>query len=349
MSKVAQDNFPRSINQHVPLMEFAADVVDGKHLASLGAPSTADPDGILATATIGDGAAHTFTSANWATTFDGSSTHVGENVAGKVNSLYGRCLTYLGDGSTDEVITTTGRDYLGQIMSEVVTLNGAITLFGQKAFAFVDTIGVSSSSGGSALSVGWSDVLGLPYRATQLLDWREDNVSKGVRRLVATNTLNGWILASDASLFGIAAPVNGFISGAQIIETVVNSSGTSVATFELGGTAVAGLTMTQPNGGTVGDVIADFAVTFDQGVTGRIAQSGQVECVSNVGGTAGAADVLCFMDENVLFVDGDTTTPSTTTSDTRGLVRAFTPCDASVVFECYYAVLTSNLHGLVQA
>jgi hypothetical protein len=36
MTKVVGDNYPRSISQYVPNMEFAADVVDGVHIVNLG-------------------------------------------------------------------------------------------------------------------------------------------------------------------------------------------------------------------------------------------------------------------------------------------------------------------------
>ncbi len=109
MTKVVADNYPRSINQYTPLMEFAADVVDGVHIVSLGAPSTADVDGILNDASATN-SAQSYTSADWATTFDGSSTHVGESIAGRLNALYGRGLTCVGTGGSDHVITVTGRN-----------------------------------------------------------------------------------------------------------------------------------------------------------------------------------------------------------------------------------------------
>ena len=47
MGKVTADYLPRSISQYVPNMEYASDVVNGKHIVTLGAPAAADADGIF--------------------------------------------------------------------------------------------------------------------------------------------------------------------------------------------------------------------------------------------------------------------------------------------------------------
>ena len=346
MSKVLQDYYPRNVSQYVPLMEFAADVVDGIHKVSLGAPSTADPNGILAAATIGT-TARTFTSANWATTFDGSATHVGETVAGTINGRYGRCLSVLGNASTDQIVTITGRDYLGQAMSEALTLNGAVTIYGQKAFKYVDTITTDVGTGGTELTVGWSDVLGLPYRATQLLGWTEDNIHKplGSYRI----SVDDVDMVSADTVFGVSSEA-GFVTGMSTVIMIANGTGANTCTVEIGGTAVAGLSVVQAASGSIGDVDSDVAITWDQGTTSDIAANAAIEVVSD-GGSASTGTLNAYIDvaRSVLFVDGDATTATTTTGDTRGLVRPQTACDGSIVFEVQYACLTNNLHGIVQA
>lgn len=348
MSKVVANYFPRNIAQYVPNMEFAADVIDGKHKISLGSPSTADPNGILSLATIGDGSAHTFTSADWATTFDGSSTHVGESSAGVINGTYGRCLSILGDASTDELVTLIGRDYLGQGMREAMTLNGAITLYGKKAFKYLDSVTVSSSSGGSDLSVGWTDVLGLPYAAEQVIGWTEDDVHIDIGRNV-TSVSQAMIYASDASLFISNAASNGFIVGMSSVSTVANTTIANAVTIELSTTTVAGLALSILTTDAIGDAYSDFVGTDDHGLTGKIAKGGAIEMVSGTQGTAGAGTVVAHVEEGVRFIDADrTATMTSTTGDTRGTCLPYTSCDASVVYEVEYTVNTADLHGIEQ-
>jgi hypothetical protein len=347
MSKVLADNYPRSINQYVPLMEFAADVVDGKHFVSLGAPSTLDSDGILNNASATNSAT-SYSSSDWETTFDGSSTHIGETVAGSLNAKYGRCLTLVGTAGSNHVVTITGRDYLGQIMSEALTLSGTVIIYGQKAFKYVDTIAAAAGAASDTFDAGWTDVLGLPYRSTQLLGWTEDNINKEVGTYVIPVDIVDAVSAD--TVFGIGAEA-GFVTGMDCVTTVALGSGDAVLTVEIGGVAVAGLSVTVASSGSaIGVIDSDNAITWNQGDTSDLAAHGVIEVVSDGGSASnGTIDCRINMDKNVLFVDGDATTATTTTGDTRGLVRPHTACDASIVYECQYAVLTNNLHGLVQA
>ncbi len=343
MSKVYQDHFPRTISQYVPSMEFAADVVDGVHIANLGAPATAQADGILDGVTIGT-TAKSFPNATVG--FDADfATNMG--TAGILDAKYGRCLSCTGGASTDQVVTITGRDYLGQVMSEAFTLNGTAIIYGKKAFKFIDTIATTVGTGATALDVGWTDVLGLPYKAEQLIGWSEDGVQKDVGRNVVAAS-QAMVYATDASLF-IASPVNGFITGMSSVSTIANTTQANALTIEIGGTTVAGLALSVLATDSIGDSYTDFAGTDDHGATGKVAKGAGIEIVSGQEGTAGAGVVQAHLEENVRFIDGDATTATTTTGDTRGTVLPYTSCDGSVEYEVRYAVDTSNLHGVAQA
>ena len=196
MSKVVADNYPRNISQYVPNMEFAADVIDGLHIVTLGAPEALDADGIWDGVTA-DGSVNTYTSADYKNTFDGSSTSV-TSTSGMIDAAYGRCLTVVGSAGSNHVVTVIGKDYLGQGMREQFTLSGTSIQYGLKAFKFVDKVSVAAGASGDTMDVGWSDVLGLPYCAESIVGWTEDNVEKGVRRDVIDSTYV--VVASDASL-----------------------------------------------------------------------------------------------------------------------------------------------------
>lgn len=175
MSRVTADYLPRSISQYVPNMEFAADVVGDAVIVSLGAPATLDADGIWDGIAAGATAA-TFTSADFKSTFDGSSTSL-TTTSGMIDATYGRALTLVASAGADHVITISGRDYLGQAMSETLTANATTPVAGKKAFKFVDTLSIAAGGqAGDTLDVGWGDLLGIPYAGTSLLSDTEDGV-----------------------------------------------------------------------------------------------------------------------------------------------------------------------------
>ena len=344
MSKVVADNYPRNISQYVPNMEFAADVIDGVHIVTLGAPEALDADGIWDGVTA-DASVNTYTSADYKNTFDGSSTSV-TSTSGMIDAAYGRCLTVVGSAGSNHVVTVIGKDYLGQGMREQFTLSGTSIQYGLKAFKFVDKVSVAAGAAGDTMDVGWSDVLGLPYCAESIVGWTEDNVEKGVRRDVIDSTYV--VVASDASLF-TSSHAQGFIVGMSYVSAIANSSGANANTLEIGGTAVAGLALSISASDSLGDTYSDVAGTDDHGLTGKIALGGAIELVSDTGGTNGAGYAAIHIDENVRFIDADrTATMTATTGDTRGTVLPYTSCDGSVVYEVRYAVNTTDLHGIEQ-
>ena len=344
MTKQFPDYFPRTINQFVPSMEFAADVIDGVHIANLGAPAVPDPNGIL-TAAVATDSAQTHTT--WATTFDGSSTSL-TTINGQLDATFGRGLTMLGTTGSDHVVTVRGRDYLGQPMRENFTLSGTVIQYGSKAFKYVDQVDVATGAASDTFIMGWSALLGLPLAAEHLLGLTEDDVTVPVGRSVQTNGTGLWTTASDISLFAAMATNNGFVVGQSYVTTVANTTATSALTVELGGTAVAGLSITVPTDDAIGDALSDCAIPNYNGLTSRVAAGGAIESVSSAGGTAGIGHAAYYIDEGCLFVDADETAVSATTGDTRGTILPFTTLNATVVFEVRYTVNLAALHGLAQ-
>jgi len=348
MSKVAQDNFPRSINQHVPLMEFAGDVVDGKHLVNLGAPQTADPNGIMNQFAAG-ATATSFTSSSWATTFDGSSTHVGETVAGSLNAKYGRCLSMVASAGADHVITISGRDYLGQFMSEAITLVNTVTVFGKKAFKYVDTVAIAAGGqAGDTVDLGWTDRLGLPYKSEKLLAYTEDDVSFPVDPVQVFVEVDGVRYAAGTDVF-VVSPIAGQITGAQSVMTTVSAAADNVNTVFVGAAAVdvVGLSITITSGAAVGIADSDIVTTDDDQATSRVDQF-EAMGISSDGGGTGAANWLITVEPLAFLAGPDTDPQTTTTTDPRGTILVTTPCDASIEYELLYSVDTANLHGVVQ-
>lgn len=171
---------PRNINRYVADAQYDVGVSNaGIVTMQLGTPATADTDGILDGDAITD-AALTITASSFETTYD----ETDEDVM----SRYGRCLTMTGGSVGDDaVITVWGRDYLGQPMSEAFTLNGTSGVVGVKAFKVVDevTVAAGNANASSSIDLGWNDKLGLPYKATALIEELEDGATASAGTFVA--------------------------------------------------------------------------------------------------------------------------------------------------------------------
>lgn len=158
------DFFPRRINDHVPDMQYAADVrFGGIGTIVIPAPAAPDSDGILAAQSI-------------ATAVDASS-FLGTLTAAAM-SKFGRNVTAVASGAATSKVTVYGKDYLGQPMVEELTLAGTVTVKGKKAFKYIDriTAGVTAAT---TIDVGWGDVLGLPYKSQKLISILVDNEVPG--------------------------------------------------------------------------------------------------------------------------------------------------------------------------
>jgi len=74
-----------------------------------------------------------------------------------------------GSAAGTPLVTVTGFDYLGQAMTENITLVSVTETFGVKAFARVTKLVVATGITGT-IDVGFSDVLGLPYKTTAIIE-----------------------------------------------------------------------------------------------------------------------------------------------------------------------------------
>jgi hypothetical protein len=347
MSKVNADYFPRNIDQYVPNMEFAADVVGDEHLAYLGAPAALDADGIW-DGVSATNSATSYTSADYKTTFDGSSTSL-TSTSGMIDAAYGRCLTATGSAGSDHVLTITGRDYLGQGMKESMTLSGTVVIHGNKSFKFVDSMSIASGAASDTVDIGWSNRLGLPYKAERITGYTEDDVVMP-HEVVEHGPIvvGGTEYAAGTDVHSIS-PLAGQITGYQSILTTAAGTADNINTVFVGSSAtdVAGLTITHTNPTAVGIADSDTATTDDDQPTSRVDKFESVG-ISGDGGGSGSAHYLVTI-EPLCFVAGDdTATQTATTEDTRGTILLTTACNGSISYECRYKVDTADLHGIEQ-
>ena len=344
MSKQNADNFPRSISQYVPNMEFAADVVGDEHIAYLGSPAALDADGIWDGVTA-DASENTYTSADYKSTFDGSSTSL-TSTAGMIDATYGRCLTATGSAGSNHVCTITGRDYLGQVMVEQLTLSGTTVIFGNKAFKFVDKLVTAAGAGGDTCDIGWFDRLGLPYKAETIVGYTEDDVSLPHDPVEVFVEVDAVRYASGADVV-VAAPVSGQITGVNSVVTTA-TTGVQTSTVVVGSTDVGGLSLVIASSATVADLDSDTATTDDDQTTSTVTKYGAMGISGDATPSGGAANYTVTV-EPLCFVAGDdTTTQTATTEDTRETIRLTTACDGSISYEVRCKVDTADLHGIEQ-
>ena len=164
---------------------FSSDVDESStYLADLGAPIAVDADGILVAQSI----AALATVTTFATSY---SSPVQPAPLGK----YGRNVTMIASGAATSGVRVDGRDYLGQPITETFVLAGAATVAGKKAFAHIEQVVITSTTGATTINVGWGDVLGLPYKAHGVLQAYEAG-------LVAAGTFVTPILVTQTATTG---------------------------------------------------------------------------------------------------------------------------------------------------
>lgn len=120
-------------------------LVPGLVQVSLGAPLAADADGIAASQ-------DTSAAGPLALTATPVSLGVARNVT----------ITSAGDDS-GATFTVVGADQYGAAMREDIAGANIATAAGAKAFGRIDSVSASAGTAGN-VTVGWGDVLGLPYR-----------------------------------------------------------------------------------------------------------------------------------------------------------------------------------------
>lgn len=113
-------------------------------------------------------------------------------------------------GDTTQTATIYGTDFYGLSQTETLTLNGTTTVNGKKAFKTVTRVAMSAATTGN-VSVGSTDIFGIPYRANSrnyvLTAWNGAQVTTGTftaadttsPATATTGDVRGTYLVPDAS------------------------------------------------------------------------------------------------------------------------------------------------------
>lgn len=148
----------------------------GIYTISLGAPDTADADGVCEAQSPGAAGALTIN---------------GSLASGGVATFdVPRNVTIDSGGADDAVLTITGTDVYGNTMVEALTLNGTSAVVGKKAFKTITSVACSKAIANGAF-VGSGDILGLPVflpGAGRVLAELQDGAAATAGTIVAGDT-----------------------------------------------------------------------------------------------------------------------------------------------------------------
>jgi hypothetical protein len=180
------DTWNQQVNMYVPDAQFSADIdyVTGEYRADYGAVPTLSANGILA-------------AGNWAVA--GSSNVFAAGYRDKLGP-FGRQLSFVSLATAANVVTIQGRDYMGQPIRETLTLNGATAVNSLKIYRSLDLLTWTAPNGAATtVNIGYTDVLGVPYRTVAVQNWLEDGLSAtpGTATYGASNTVPQTAGSSD--------------------------------------------------------------------------------------------------------------------------------------------------------
>ena len=158
------DTWNQQINMHVPGATFSADVdySTGEFRADYGAVPAVSANGVLA-------------GGNWGVA--GNSNVFAADYRTKLGP-FGRQLAFVSLATAANVVTIMGRDYMGQSVREILTLNGVTPVNTLKIYRSLDTLSWTAPNGAATtVNIGFTDVLGLPYRTVAAQTWLEDGIT----------------------------------------------------------------------------------------------------------------------------------------------------------------------------
>jgi hypothetical protein len=178
------DTWNSQINMHVPGATFSADVdySTGEFRADYGIVATIAANGVLA-------------AGNW-----GTAGNTNVFVTGYRDKLgpFGRQLSFVSLATAANVVTILGRDYLGQPIRETLTINGATPVNTVKIYRSLDRLDWSAPNGAATtVNIGFTDVLGVPYRTVAAQNWLEDGITATAGTLVTGSAVTQTATTTD--------------------------------------------------------------------------------------------------------------------------------------------------------
>jgi hypothetical protein len=165
------DTWNSNVNMYVPAANFSADIdyLTGEYRADYGAVAAISTTGVLA-------------GGNWGVA--GSSNVFAPDYKSKMTP-FGRQLSFASLATAANVVTIQGRDYMGQPIRETLTLNGVTPVLSAKIYKSLELLTWTAPNGAATtVNIGYTDVLGVPYRTVAAQNWFENGLSATAGTLV---------------------------------------------------------------------------------------------------------------------------------------------------------------------
>ena len=303
--------FPGRLSQYVPAMQYASDLAFGNTCrVSLGIPAAAATASIVAAVALTSGAV------SYTPLISVVDAPFGRNVS----------VTLSNAANTAHLVTITGRDYLGQRMQETIQPLQNATVYGMKAFKYIDAVANATGTGTANISVGTGPYIGMPYKCIKAMgeEFADSRVVIPADKFVISQQINQTDLLAP-TVQQLRAPCQGFVSR---IDTVVQVQVTTGGTLTVGsaGTAVPGVVATVANSATVGTMNGGAATNLYQ-QSGICLNNGVITITPASFASAGA--VTCYIEiQPAGLILPDLTDPQTlTTRDPRGLYYPYSTID----------------------
>ena len=311
---------PARIDQYTPGMVYVADAVHMQPAEfSIGTPIAADDNALLATATLDldAGSAETKTISDLDNLF----------TDGELDGHYGRTIVVSpsGDPGAAVAVTVHGRDYLGQPMQETLTIANGQTgdTESKKAFKFFEkVVNAGTASNATTATLGVGSHFGVPYKFTEILYAREDNVIvkpyAQVSRLAAAS-----LTVSGSNTATFTADTDGYVVMAEGVVTTAVTTAAATLDAQINSVGVAALDVTVP----VAAAGFRFGSRYIEPVAANLVSKGQTVTFTSNGSPGAGAVILDLLIAKPYFgwQDPDTTDPATaTTEDPRGLYEPWT-------------------------
>lgn len=137
----------------------------------------------------------------------------------EIDAPYGAALSVVANGASTSVITIKGFDYLGQPMTETVTLNGTTAVATKKCFKYIERIEIPVSTA-VTITITRKLLLGLPYRTTQILAEMRDGEKVSTATLVAPSIIASTAVSTEPrGIYNLAT----YASAKRVVAVLVAS------------------------------------------------------------------------------------------------------------------------------
>ncbi len=297
---------------------------DSTVFIDLGAPDTADADGILESQDLTAAGVYSTLAFNGVYGDPYSNTKAYLDVPRNVVAAW----------TGAAILTVTGKDEYGDIMVEKSASGTSFT--GAKAFKEITSIAVSANV--TSITVGTGDVLGLPVyvdKVSRITKELQDGVALAAfqdNKILIPFYFNQTDLLAPTAM-QLIAPCAGYITGLRATVTAAVTTGGAI-TVEANTVAVVGLSVTVADGATAGTVYSDDVLKI---ATGLCAAGDDITVTPAAAfDTAGRVDGYIIFEPtarlNGTFVAGVQTLPTATTGDVRGTYDPAEACNGSISF-----------------